>query len=184
MLLVSCGMCRASARARTVRCRSSSIRVATVLIVRIAPLGGSNSSDPHHLQRLYATAELPNHLMVPSQIPPLITRLFSLGVFFKHNRAALFQRHVHFFPNILRHTGDTRVFCVVCSLFFFLHVNCCTHLRLHNRAFYRLRKLFFPALHVHNHSPYRYINMFSGNQLYLAFRSTYGAVVSMSLLES
>ncbi len=50
----SCGMCRASARSRMVRCRFSLITAA-----------------PSTVQRLYASAESSNHLTFPSQMPLL-----------------------------------------------------------------------------------------------------------------
>ncbi len=57
---------------------------------------------------------------------------------------------------------------------FFLHIDCCTNLLLHSPAFYRLRKLYLPSLHMHNCLPLGYVNMLSGNQLKLTSRLTYG----------
>ncbi len=75
-----------------------------------------------HLQRLYATAESLNHLMFPSQMPPLITQLFhsvfSLSTHKIWSCCVVPQTHP-FFPNIQRHTVRRYTSVPRCTLAFF-----------------------------------------------------------------
>ncbi len=159
--------------ARTIRCWSFSITLATVLMLvtvttvpSVPPCDLNFDSHPsikalcHH-----QIVESPNFTFPNAFFNNVVV---SLSVFFKCTQNLI----------TLCCSADTSIFfkysashCLAiqkCSMsyarfFFFLHINYCTHLLIRSRAFYRLRKSFFPSLSVHNYLPYGYVNMLSDN---------------------
>ncbi len=146
-------MCRASARARMVRCRSSSITLAMVLmLVAITSVCGAPPPQFEFccLSSIYKDfMPPPNSANVFFPNASFNNVVVSLGVFFKRTQNLIAQHcsaDTYMFPKY----SVTHCLAIhECSVsyarfFFFLHVDCCTHLLLHSCAFYRPRKSFFP----------------------------------------
>ncbi len=99
------------------------------------------------LQRLYATTESPS-VFFPNSI--YNNAFLLLGVFFM-NTQNLITQHCSADASIFTEYLVTHCLEIhKCSVsytrfFFFLQIDCCSHLLLHSRAFYRLRKSFLPT---------------------------------------
>ncbi len=148
-------MCRASARARAVKCQSSSITSAMVLMlvtittVHSAPPRSLNSADSRP-----STKALCHHRIIESPNVSFPNASFnnavvSLGIFLKRTQNLIAQRCS---SNTSIFSEYSATHCLVIHeysvsyprFFFFFRVYCCTDLLLHSRVFYYPRKSVFP----------------------------------------
>ncbi len=126
-----------------------------VKTVHSAPPCCSNSADSRPSTKALCHHRIVESLNVSFPNASFNTVIVSLGIFFKRIQNLIIQ-HCSTDTSIFSEYSVTHCLAIhKCSasyahFFFFLHVDCCTHLPLSSSAFYRPRKSFFPFLRTQN----------------------------------